>query len=217
IASNSYPILFFKLHIAQRRYEESTQDLKRAIELDPSFVVAIGQRLYIKYKQCIMTKNFIGKEQIIQEFKSQIQRFSTCNELLMLYFQILLSENKTSDASTIVKQALDNEPDNPTLYVYRSLICSEENSLDKAKNLDQALELDSRCSFAYEMLSDLFTKLENFPRAIDYLERAINNSTAFEDVENLIVKQKALTMKLQFQSTMGAITTKITGILKFLK
>lgn len=68
---------------------------------------------------------------------------------------------------------------------------------------DQALELDSRCSFAYEMLSDLFTKLENFPQAIDYLERAINSSTTFEDVKNLIVKQKALTMQLQFQSIQG--------------
>nr|XP_027197095.1 mitochondrial import receptor subunit TOM70-like [Dermatophagoides pteronyssinus] len=190
-----------QMYIVQRKYEESIQDLKRSIELDPSFVGAIGQRLFIKYQQSIMTNNFIGKEQILQEFKSQIERFSTSNELSLLYFQILLSENKTSDAATVIQKALDREPDDPTLYVYRSLIFIEESSFDKAKEyLDKALELDSRCSFAYEMLSDLCSKLENFSQSIDYLERAINSSTTFEDVKNLVIKQKALTMQLQFQS-----------------
>lgn len=54
------------MYIVQRKYEESIQDLKRSIELDPSFVGAIGQRLFIKYQQSIMTNNFIGKEQILQ-------------------------------------------------------------------------------------------------------------------------------------------------------
>ncbi|OTF79882.1 mitochondrial import receptor subunit TOM70-like protein [Euroglyphus maynei] len=183
-----------QMHIVQRKYEESIQDLKRAIELDPSFVVAIGQRLYIKYQQSIMTNNFLGKDHILQG----AYHFFLYNSNHKL--NILLSENKTSEASTIIQKALDNEPGDPTLYVYRSLICIEENSFDKAKEyLDQALELDSRCSFAYEMLSDLCTKLENFLQAIDYLERAINSSTTFEDVKNLIIKQKALTMQLQYK------------------
>lgn len=57
--------------------------------------------------------------------------------------------------------------------------------------------MDSKCSFAYEMLSDLCVKLENLKDAIEYLDSAINCSTSFEDVKNLILKQKSFEMQLK--------------------
>lgn len=63
--------------------------------------------------------------------------------------------------------------------------------------LDQALKLDSRCSFAYEMLADLCSKLENLKDALSYLESAINCSTTFEDVKNLILKHKTLELQIK--------------------
>ena len=46
------------------------------------------------------------------------------------------------------------------------------------------------------MLADLCSKLENLKDALSYLESAINCSTTFEDVKNLILKHKTLELQI---------------------
>lgn len=111
---------------------------------------------------------------------------------------MLLSNNETSKAEGLITKALENDPEDPTLYVYKALVYIETGDLERTREyLDQALKIDTKCSFAYEMLADLCSKLENFKDALSYLESAINCSTTFEDVKNLILKHKTLELQLR--------------------
>ncbi|KAJ6216945.1 hypothetical protein RDWZM_008102 [Blomia tropicalis] len=185
-----------QMHLISKSFENAINDLNKSIEFDPNFACAIGQKLYIEYQQSMMLNNFIKKNSIIEEFEKAVNKFPKSNELLLLYFQILLSNNETKKAESFINKALENDDTDPTLYVYRALVYVEEGDLEKTREyLDKALKIDSKCSFAYEIYADLCSKLENMKDASSYLESAINCSTTFEDVKNLILKHKSLELQ----------------------
>lgn len=55
-----------KLHIINKDYEAAIQDLEKAIELEPEFACAIGQKLYIEYQKLMMINDFINKNRVIK-------------------------------------------------------------------------------------------------------------------------------------------------------
>ncbi|XP_017490960.1 PREDICTED: mitochondrial import receptor subunit TOM70-like [Rhagoletis zephyria] len=187
-----------QLHIINKDYDAAMKDLVSAAELDPKFSCAIGQKLYIEYQQLLMINDIAKKNAALKEFEMAIEKFPKSNELLLLFFQVLLSNNEMAKAEGLITKALENDPEDPTLYVYKALVYIETSDLEKTREyLDLALKLDPKCSFAYEMLADLCSKLENFKDALSYLESAINCSTTFEDVKNLILKHKTLELQLK--------------------
>ena len=55
------------------------------------------------------------------------------HKFVTLCLQILLSNNETKKAESFIAKALENDSEDPTLYVYRALVYIEEGELDKTR------------------------------------------------------------------------------------
>ncbi|KAF7489332.1 Mitochondrial import receptor subunit TOM70 [Sarcoptes scabiei] len=184
--------------LLSRKYDESLKELSKTIELDPDYLSPIAQQLFIRYQQSLILNNSEEKSKVLKEFDEYAEKYSDNNEILLLYFQVLINENDMEKSEKIIIKAIENNSEDPNLYAYRATIYIGSDRFEYAKELlDKALKTDSRCSLAYEILSDFYSRFGNFDLSLDYLDKAINNSTTFNDIKNFIIKKMSIVIQLK--------------------
>lgn len=68
--------------------DSAVKDLEKAIELNPRYAAAIGQKLSLQYQQALIMNDEIKRNSSLKQFSQTIQKFPEANELIILYFQV---------------------------------------------------------------------------------------------------------------------------------
>lgn len=183
------------------RFEDSFKDFEKCIELNSSHKIAKIQKAFFEfrqffaqlsmYAQAIQSPGFVHESKELKtettKLETLISEYSDVPEAYNLYAQILSEQEQYEKAENYYKLALEKDPKNAALVVQRALnIMSWTNDFEEpVKMLNQAVELDDTCEFAFETLATIEIQRGNLPRAVELFERAIQLTRSEESMTNL--------------------------------
>lgn len=168
-----YVTFFFvqtkKLHIINKDYEAAIQDLEKAIELEPEFACAIGQKLYIEYQKLMMINDFINKNRVIKGkvYLDAVVYITQFNYVIMFVFRFWSGRFKVLQFKWIV-----------------ALVFSGNSFLTKSVVVHFGPILMLFCFVLYKiLLSNNETK-----KAESFIVRALENDPADPTLYNISLK-----------------------------
>lgn len=158
-----------QVYAMKGRFEECFKDFNKCIELNPMHKIARLQKAFFEfrqfYAQLSMVKN--GQTDLVHqsdELKKEtikleqlLDEFSDVPEAYNLYAQILSEQENYEKAEKYYKIALETDPKNAALLVQRALnIMTWKNDFNEPiEMLNEAIQIDSTCEFAYETLATI--------------------------------------------------------------
>jgi len=149
-------------------HEDARQFLEKSIELDPSFASAY---LYLAwtYDELRLREarnNAYGKAKAFSEKTPEKER---------LFIEAAYARTIERDPDKrfrILQQIAEKYPREKRIYFYIGSYYQEKNMFDQAlEEYNKALELDPNYGYAINQSAYLYSELEQFEKAIQYLER----------------------------------------------
>ncbi|VVC38199.1 Tetratricopeptide repeat,Tetratricopeptide repeat-containing domain,Tetratricopeptide-like helical [Cinara cedri] len=155
--------------------EKAVEEFKKAVELNPKFVLSNIQCCYAQYLHAKQVSNELDVEKFLRKLKEFVIKYPDNAESYTLYAQALSEKGAFEEADLLFKKVHEIYPDNATFLVHRALIAlSWKNSISDAFSfLEQALKIDPKCDYAYETLGTLYIQTGKLNDAVDCLEKAI--------------------------------------------
>lgn len=184
------------------KFNESFQDFNRALEINPKHKLAKLQHDFFKYRQLfqeIQLKVQLNTNLLTRDDELNLEKetssleikvnneFSDMPEAYSLYAQILSEQGLYTKANDYYSKAIKLEPLNSSLKVQRALNTMQMlNSFDDAIiQLEQVINDDDTCEFAYETLATIEIQRGNLERAAYLFDKAIDLSRNEESMINL--------------------------------
>lgn len=164
-----------QVHLLIDEINKAIVDFNKAVALKPSFAVAYVQKLYTDYRAATTIKDNTTVNKVLGQFEEAVEKFPKCVETYALYAQVLTDQQEFEKADMTYQKALIVDPRSANLLVHRGLVALQwKGDVTKAVNLIQdALELDEKCEFAYETLGTIEVQRGNLKRAIELFDKAI--------------------------------------------
>ncbi|XP_033641202.1 mitochondrial import receptor subunit TOM70-like [Asterias rubens] len=165
-----------QLNLLLDRIDDAAQDFEKCNKLNSNFALAHAQYSYAKYRLALVHQSPMQLQAAMQQLENSTKTFPTCAEAFALYAQAQSDQGQFSVADEHFQKAIVLEPDNPTAYVHRGLLhLTWKKDADGAIGMiKKALEIDSKCDFAYETLGTIEVQRGNMSSAKDYFEKAID-------------------------------------------
>ncbi|XP_038062805.1 mitochondrial import receptor subunit TOM70-like [Patiria miniata] len=165
-----------QLNLLLDRIDDAAQDFEKCNKLNSNFALAHAQYSYAKYRLALVHQSPMQLHTAMQELENSTKKFPTCAEAFALYAQAQSDQGQFHVADEYFQKAIALEPDNPTAYVHRGLLhLSWKKDADGAiAMIQKALEIDSKCDFAYETLGTIEVQRGNMSAAKSYFEKAID-------------------------------------------
>ncbi|XP_065055601.1 mitochondrial import receptor subunit TOM70-like [Rhopilema esculentum] len=165
-----------QLYFLTEKLEEAKKDFEKAIALNESFV---APRLQLGYCLCKLAMKMFsaGMMQDANKLLEQTtKKFPESAEAWSLYGQLLQDQQQFQEAEDKLEKAIDLQPQNPTSYVYKALLCLQWKRDFEAANqlIRKAIAIDDKCDFAYETLATLEVQRGNSEEAIKLFNKAID-------------------------------------------
>jgi len=164
-----------QVHLLTDEINKAIVDFNKAVTLNPDFPVAYAQKLFTDYRASVMIGDAAKAQSVLDEFEKAVERFPKCVETYALRAQVYNDQQMFSKADELYKQAFDVDPTNANLLVHRGLLAAQSTGdIDGATKLIQdALILDEKCEFAYEILGTIEVQRGNFVKGIELFDKAI--------------------------------------------
>jgi len=164
-----------QVHLLIDEINKAIVDFNKAVALNPGFPVAYVQKLYTDYRAAQTIKDHSTVNQVLAKFEEAVEKFPKCVETYALYAQVLNDQQEFERADTMYQKGMAVDPRSANLLVHRGLVALQwKGDVTKAVNLIQeALELDEKCEFAYETLGTIEVQRGNLKRAIELFDKAI--------------------------------------------
>ncbi|KAI0231228.1 Mitochondrial import receptor subunit TOM70 [Lamellibrachia satsuma] len=165
-----------QLHLLIDKVEEALKDFQQSVTLSPNFAVAHVQKCYTEYRLAFARHSQLELQSAMKSFEDTLEKFVDCAEGYALYGQALCDQQMFAKADENFKRAMTLEADNGNIYVHRGLLRLQwKQNIDEASRLiNQALEVDDKCEFAYETLGTIEVQRGNLDKAIELFNKAIN-------------------------------------------
>ncbi|ELK36875.1 Mitochondrial import receptor subunit TOM70 [Myotis davidii] len=165
-----------QLKILLDQVEEAVADFDECIRLRPESALAQAQKCFALYRQAYTGNNSSQIQAAMKGFEEVIKKFPRCAEGYALYAQALTDQQQFGKADEMYDKCIDLEPDNATTYVHKGLLQLQwKQDLDRGLELiSKAIEIDSKCDFAYETMGTIEVQRGNMEKAIDMFNKAIN-------------------------------------------
>lgn len=191
------------------KLEEAIESLNKAIALKEDFYSAIAQKLYIEYK--LATKDpmaSLGKiPNLLDQFKRAAKENPEAPDLHQMYAQVLTEMNCFEEADEVLLELAKLDPNDGNVHVSRALLQFHmKNDPDEVANLMQeALKIDPKILFAYEILGSIESQRGKIDEAIKIFETALKyaqSEAEFSRCYSLLdsaISQKAAAEKLGMQ------------------
>ncbi|KAK3927906.1 Mitochondrial import receptor subunit TOM70 [Frankliniella fusca] len=197
-----------QMNLLLEKAEEAKQDFARAVELNPTFPIAYVQKCYIDYRFGSMTNGPSAFKNAQKAFEEAIQKFPDCQECYMLYAQVLNDKGNFEDADKYFEKAMKLDPSNATLVVHRGLLQLQwKNDVDKAlKFIEEAINIDNKCEFAYETLGTIEVQRGNLKRAVELFDKAIPLSKTEFEMSHLYALRDAAVAQDKVATKLGLST-----------
>ncbi|XP_071500354.1 mitochondrial import receptor subunit TOM70-like [Diadema antillarum] len=164
-----------QLLLLLEKVDKAVEDFEKCGQLSPDFALAHAQHCYAKYRLSVLVQSPMQMQAAVKSLEDCCKQFAQCAEAFALYAQSLNDQGQFQQADENYLKAIALEPDNPTAYVHRGLLyLAWKKDPDQAiRMIQKALEIDSRCDFAYETLGTIEVQRGQMTSAQEYFNKAI--------------------------------------------
>lgn len=163
------------------KFDEAIETLNKAIELKKDFYSAIAQKFYIEFK--LATRDNSPSSSKIQEllstFKSSVAREDQdALDLHHMYVQVLNEMSHFEEADQVLINLSRLDPTDGSVYVSRALLQFHlKSDPDEIVSLlNEALRVDPKIMFAYEVLGSMETQRGRVDEGIKIFATALQHA-----------------------------------------
>lgn len=184
-----------QVYILMERLPEAITDFEKAAALSPRSGIIEVHRCYAGYRWALLNKDHAALQKVMDDFRNAIERFPDCVECYSLMAQVLSDQQEFSEADNFFKKAIKIEPENAQLLVHRALLHLQwkANIATAIELIENAIQIDDKCEFAYETLGTIKVQQGKLPEAIELFESAIKLAkTEMELIHLYSLKDAAL-------------------------
>jgi mitochondrial import receptor subunit TOM70 len=177
---------------------EAIQDFEKAVKFAPDEGLLYVHKTYAEYRRALMSQDSNLLNEIMEQFSIAIDKFPTCVECYSLMAQVLSDQGQYQAADSFFKKSIDLDPENATLYVHRGVLQLQwQGNINTALSyIQNAIDVDDKCEFAYETLGTIEVQRANLEKAIDCFEKAINLAKSEMELVHLYSLKGMLKLKL---------------------
>eukprot|EP00800_Vazella_pourtalesii_P009356 TRINITY_DN2357_c0_g1_i1.p1 TRINITY_DN2357_c0_g1~~TRINITY_DN2357_c0_g1_i1.p1 ORF type:complete len:278 (-),score=72.50 TRINITY_DN2357_c0_g1_i1:115-948(-) len=186
-------------------FDLALTDINKCLQLCPDGNLA-GRNYYamLKYRLASTSQSQVEMEKVKRHLRETMKQFPDSSETIGLYCQVLLDVKEIREAIKYLDKAIQLDPDNGMLLVYRAQakLSSKGGSLDQGflsmsnphledattlliEELEYALKIDEQCRMAMEMLATAYSQKGESERAIRYLEMAMKHVRSVTELAQL--------------------------------
>lgn len=158
------------------RYDEAVEMLRKAIELKEDYHAAIAQKFYIEFKLAARDPTASGNlPELLDSFKAKIKENPESTDLHQMYAQVLTEMSLFEQADQVLLDIAKLDPNDGNVHVSRALLQFHlKNDPDGvAELMQEALKIDPKILFAYEILGSLETQRGKIDDAIKIFETSL--------------------------------------------
>ncbi|CAG2235151.1 TOM70 [Mytilus edulis] len=192
------------------RVDDAIRDLEFAVSKCPAFAASHVQKSFAEHrKSAEMIANSGAKiplpQTVIDSYKNNVTMFPDNGDARALYAQALTDAGKFDEADREFEKAIKLEPDNATAMVHRGLLQLQwKQDVEEAiKIINQAIDVDNKCEYAYEVLGTLEVQRSNMQKAMDLFQKAIHLSRTESEMAHLYSLLDAAHAQLKVAKNLG--------------
>ncbi|XP_069115715.1 mitochondrial import receptor subunit TOM70-like [Argopecten irradians] len=195
-------------NIQLERIDDALRDLENAISKDPTFAASHVQKSFAEHKRTamqMMGSNLPLPQSVLQSYKANVDMFPNNGDARALYAQALGDAGKFEEAEVQFAEAVRLDPENATAHVHRGLLKlqADKDIKEATLTINKALELDSRCEYAYEVLGTLEVQQGHMDKAMEHFQRAIEYSRTESEMAHLFSLLEAAKAQLNVAKNFG--------------
>lgn len=168
------------LHKAQaltlaEKLDEAITTLDAAIELKKDFHSAIAQKLYIEFKFAQRDGLERKLKETLEKFENAIKEYPESIDLLQMYSQVLTEMTHLEKADQLLLKIAKMDPTDGSVLISRALLSFhlKSESDEVATLIAEALKLDPKIIFAYEILGSILSQKGKIDEAIKLFETSL--------------------------------------------
>lgn len=194
-----------QVYILTDRMDDAIADFERAYALCPTSGIIATHLCYAKYCQANQSKDVGGMERMKKRFDELLEQYSDCVECYSILAQVLTEQQNFAEADSCFVRALKVDPNNAQIYVHRGVLQLQWKSdfEEGVKLIKKAIQIDSKCEFAYETLGTIEVQRGNLVEAIRLFERAIELARTEITLVHLYSLKDAAVAQLSVAKNMG--------------
>ncbi|VDI31838.1 mitochondrial import receptor subunit TOM70 [Mytilus galloprovincialis] len=192
------------------RVDDAIRDLEFAVSKCSTFAASHVQKSFAEHrKSAEMIANSGAKiplpQTVIDSYKNNVTMFPDNGDARALYAQALTDAGKFDEADREFEKAIKLEPDNATAMVHRGLLQLQwKQDVEEAiKIINQAIDVDNKCEYAYEVLGTLEVQRSNMQKAMDLFQKAIHLSRTESEMAHLYSLLDAAHAQLKVAKNLG--------------
>lgn len=165
-----------QINFLSERLTQAKEDFEKCISLNDTFIPARIQLAYCIYKSAALQQSPILAHGAVEMLQKTVENYPDSADAHSLFAQVLQDMQQFAKAEEHFDTAIKLEPYNPVHLVYKGmLMLQSREDVEKAVELvNEALEIDEKCDFAYETLATLEVQRGNLDRAIELFNKAID-------------------------------------------
>jgi len=160
------------------KYPEAEEHVKRAIELNPNYLLAYFWSGY-NFDASRRSQDAIDRYQ--QALRLDPMSPPIAGNLALMYHDL----GELERSREILDEAIALNPENSAPYVQHAWLHSTQGDHEKAEEMaEKALSLNPTSLYTIQNVAYVHTRAQNFDRAIEILEEAMVQEPAFQRVAN---------------------------------
>ena len=169
----AYDQLGVALELQGKIADETQNAYKKSIEIDPNFALA-----YAHLGRLLRRKGFTNASSAA--YRTAIQ-LSTDVPTMILVADVMQSQQKYLESEQLLRQALRDDPKNPTALYLLGRALTIRGSYDEAESiLKKSANVSPNSFVSYLLLSSLYVRREEYNNAEKYLLKALSMISATE-------------------------------------
>ncbi|KAL3886826.1 hypothetical protein ACJMK2_026791 [Sinanodonta woodiana] len=185
--------------------DDAVKNFKISISKNPDFPISHVQKSYAEHRKAAIIQSQSQLIEAIKSYEATVEKFPECADGHALYAQALCDLGKFDDADEEFQKAITLEPDNATVLVHRGLLKLQwKQNVDEAvKMINQAIELDDKCEYAYEVLGTLEVQRGDMNKAVELFNKAISLCRTENEMSHLYSLLNAAQAQLKVARNLG--------------
>ncbi|KAK3601164.1 hypothetical protein CHS0354_019163 [Potamilus streckersoni] len=185
--------------------DDAIKNFDTSISKNPDFAISHVQKSYAEHRKAAMLQSPSQLNEAIKSYEATVQKFPKCADAHALYAQALCDLGRFDDADEEFQKAMKLEPDNATVFVHRGLLKLQwKQNVDEAvKMINQAIALDDKCEYAYEVLGTLEVQRGDMDKAVEHFNKAINLCRMETEMSHLYSLLNAAQAQLKVAKNLG--------------
>ncbi|KAG5342113.1 TOM70 protein, partial [Acromyrmex charruanus] len=193
-----------RIYMHMGELNKAKYDFEKALEYDPNFSMACIQKCYTDYRIAMLNKDVRLVEAAVRTFEKVLEKYTNLPKCIFCYqyYRKMMSKThqyqKAHNYFTKIIKKHSDDTSMSLVYLQRAFLEFDWNGYsDKAvEYLKKAIELDEKCSSAYEALGIIEIKRGNIEEAIRLFDKALVYCRTFKELLNLYYLRDAAKVEL---------------------